>query len=217
MEELVPDDGDLLLVAGGEAALVVQGLLEGDDLGDVTDVRDHQADLVVLVIDGGAGDQDPFAGFEGLVHGDGLVLGEGLEGGGVGDDPPADQLIHGHPQNILGGEAGDDLVGVVAPDGAGLVVGDEDAVEGALQNGQHAGQGGGLVGGEGDGDGIKVEIDAVSFHGGSPRGIRYCRQLEYQMNGGKTVVKLHKNAKKRKKFGKGCTKTSPSRGCFRGG
>lgn len=62
MEELVPDDRDLLLIAGGEAALVVQGLLEGDELRDVPDVGDHQANLVCLVVNGGAGDHRPLAG-----------------------------------------------------------------------------------------------------------------------------------------------------------
>ena len=103
VEELVPDDRDLLLIAGGEAALVVQGLLEGDELRDVPDVGDHQANLVCLVVNGGAGDHRPLAGGEGLVDGDRLALRQGLQGGGVGDGAPADQFPHGDPQDLLGG------------------------------------------------------------------------------------------------------------------
>ena len=76
-EELVADDGHLLLEAGGEPLLVVQPLLEGDQLGDVADVGDDETDAVVAVVDGGAGDDGASPGGEGLLQGDGLLLGEG--------------------------------------------------------------------------------------------------------------------------------------------
>lgn len=160
---MVADDLNLLLVPGRKAALLVQGLLEGDQFGDVPNVGDHQADLVVLIINGGAGDQGLLAGDEGLVGGVGVADLQGLKGGGVGDEAPADQFIHGDTQHVPGGQAGDDLIGMVDPDGYSLAVGDENAIEGALQNGEEAGQGGQLAGYGGKG-GVFGEIDAVAFH-----------------------------------------------------
>lgn len=89
---------------------------------------------------------------------------QGFQGGGVGDGAPVDQLGHGDAQNVLGGEAGDHLVRVIAPDGAGLGVSDKDAIERALQNGHKVREGGGVVWGKGDGGGVG-EIDTVSVHG----------------------------------------------------
>ena len=162
--ELRPDDGHLLPVLGRQAALVVQGLLQGGQLGNVPHVGHDQADVIVLVVDGGAGDHGLLAGGEGLLQGHGLALVQGLEGGGVGNDAGGHQLGHGDAQHVCGGQAGDDLIGVVAPQGGRLAVGDEDAVKRTLQHGHEPGQRRGLIRRKGQAIGFG-QIHAISFHG----------------------------------------------------
>lgn len=134
VQDLLPDQFDLPLIAGGELPLGVQGLLQCKKLGDVPHVGDHHADLVRFVVDGGAGDQRPFAGGKGLLYGHGVALVQGHDGGGLGDDALLDQLFHGDAEDVSGLKPGDDLIGAVAPKGRGPLVCQEDAVEGAFQD-----------------------------------------------------------------------------------
>ena len=131
-EELLPDDGNLRLIAFVDEPVLLQGFLQGGQLGDIPNIGDHQDDIVLPIKDGGAGHHRPPTSAEGLLDGDGRALFHGHKGGGLGDDACLHQPLHGDAHHIGGSEAGDHFIRAVDPDGDSLGVRDEDAVKGAL-------------------------------------------------------------------------------------
>ena len=133
----------ILMVAGGlqlggdlTVALLalLQLLLQGVKLGDVTDIGDHHDDIALGIKNGGAGDDGPFAGFELLLHRHRLPALQCQQRPGDRHDPAFHQLRHAAAHHFLFAQTADRFVAFIQRQGNGAAVGDIDAIIGRLEN-----------------------------------------------------------------------------------
>jgi hypothetical protein len=85
---------------------------------------------------GRAGDEGLFPGAKGLLQRDGSLGLEHAEGARLVDEAVGHDIPHAPPQNILRGQTGYGLIGVVDENGDGISVGDVQSVVKAVQDRQ---------------------------------------------------------------------------------
>ena len=126
---------ELHAVAVVQRAHLFQLFLEPLQLGDVAHVGHHAPQLSLFVQDRIARDHDGFAAFHLLDDGFAFERFQHEQGHGLVVESRVDQIAHAASHHLGGADARDALVGAVDLQRDALAVGDENAVEGRVDDG----------------------------------------------------------------------------------